>query len=218
MTTIYALIDPLTSHIRYVGKTRSKLSKRLGDHVSKARQNKNTHVYAWIRSLLIKGSSPEIIPLEITEDWQEAEQFWIAYRRMIGCNLTNHTVGGETSPVMTNEVRQKISKAQLGKKRKPLREERKAKISLSLKGQSFSSDRIQKIKAATKLAMNTPEIKAKLGKLKGRPCDPKHVAKRALSNTGRKRSPEAIKRMTDAQRLRRQNEVERFRLPVPPRG
>jgi len=52
MIRIYTLSHPLTNEIRYVGKTKKILSKRLGEHVSAARKTPMTHCHKWIKSLL----------------------------------------------------------------------------------------------------------------------------------------------------------------------
>jgi hypothetical protein len=52
MTKIYALVDPHTSQVRYVGRTTQTVTQRLAHHIGAAKRGKNKHpVYAWIRSL-----------------------------------------------------------------------------------------------------------------------------------------------------------------------
>jgi len=95
---IYGLVDPRNDQLRYVGKTKHQLSRRLTQHMADARgQYKNYHSSNWMRSLLVKGLEPEIFLIESVAraEWEEAEQFWIAYFRYIGANLTNLTAGGE---------------------------------------------------------------------------------------------------------------------------
>lgn len=98
-TAIYGLIDPRTNQLRYVGKTIQPLTNRLRLHLNDAQKIRRRHVCAWIRSLQRDGVEPEIFEIDRAgEDWAEQEQFWIAYFRYIGCNLTNQTIGGEGSP------------------------------------------------------------------------------------------------------------------------
>lgn len=93
---IYALIDPRTSRIRYIGKAKN-LSARLRSHVSAAANNAVTHKYCWIRSLLKSGLRPEIKIVETCseENWKDKERFWIAHFLNEGADLANHTKGGD---------------------------------------------------------------------------------------------------------------------------
>lgn len=95
-TSIYGLADPTTGQLRYVGKT-TKPRRRLDEHIADARRGVNRPSSHWIRSLLKKGQRPEIFEIEecgAGTDWEEAEQFWIAYFRSIGCRLLNLSIGG----------------------------------------------------------------------------------------------------------------------------
>ena len=94
MTSIYALIDPLTLQVRYVGKTRMSIQRRLANHIGSKKALHSSH---WVHGLKDRGYYPNVIELEsnlATDEWPEAEQFWIAYFRMIGADLTNYTKGG----------------------------------------------------------------------------------------------------------------------------
>jgi hypothetical protein len=101
-THIYGLVDPTTNELRYVGKTVVKPSRRALSHRWLARNApRKNHVQAWLAGLHVKGHEPEIVTIETVPaggDWVEAEQFWIAYFRMIGANLCNLTIGGEGAP------------------------------------------------------------------------------------------------------------------------
>lgn len=101
-TCIYGLVDPRTDELRYIGKTVRRPSHRLFTHQWLARTSKRkSHVQAWLANLLKDGREPEVVVIEIVPagvDWVEAEQFWIAYFRMIGADLCNLTIGGDGSP------------------------------------------------------------------------------------------------------------------------
>jgi len=58
---IYVLIDPLTLKVRYIGRTKCSLEKRLGEHISKSKLEYNfTHKCNWIKSLLKQNLKPII--------------------------------------------------------------------------------------------------------------------------------------------------------------
>ncbi len=94
---IYTLSDPRTGFVRYVGKTVRPLGRRLSAHLRDVKaQEYGHHAACWIRSLLAVGVRPVIEPLEDSpEDIDEAERFYIAYLRFLGCDLTNSTPGGD---------------------------------------------------------------------------------------------------------------------------
>lgn len=93
---IYGLFDPLTTELRYVGKTLYSVKKRLKQHVF---HTKNSALKTWIDDLGAHGCRPEIAALEVvdSDEWQDAERFWIAYFRSIGANLLNAHEGGGAS-------------------------------------------------------------------------------------------------------------------------
>lgn len=90
---IYALKNPDTNEIRYVGKTKNLLKKRLYEHCTKRNLLSKTHKNFWIKSLLELNKKPVIELLEIcsSNNWKEREIFWITQFN----NLTNTTLGGE---------------------------------------------------------------------------------------------------------------------------
>ncbi|MHB1086139.1 MAG: NUMOD3 domain-containing DNA-binding protein [Minisyncoccota bacterium] len=98
VTRIYGLADPRDGCVRYVGKTKGALRTRRNAHVSDVKRGR-TFIprHRWLKSLLDAGITPEIIEIDIvsTDGWQEAEQFWIAYLRSLGCDLLNATAGGD---------------------------------------------------------------------------------------------------------------------------
>jgi hypothetical protein len=63
--TIYALADPVTFQVRYVGRTGRTAIQRLRDHVQAAKRGDSDPVYEWIRSL-----APRIPVLIILQEVQ----------------------------------------------------------------------------------------------------------------------------------------------------
>jgi hypothetical protein len=96
--SIYALIDPLTDEIRYVGRTVNKLSRRLGEHINTSLRGKikNTAKREWIEWLLSQGARPSIKLLEVgnQRNFKELEKKWIAKLRPTG-RLLNIKSGGD---------------------------------------------------------------------------------------------------------------------------
>lgn len=91
---IYGLYSSKDDIIRYVGKTKYMLSKRLREHINGALlRNCKTHKDNWIRQTYNDGYNIEIKLIEECDDsiWEDREKFWISSIE----NLTNLTEGGE---------------------------------------------------------------------------------------------------------------------------
>lgn len=106
---IYALRDPVTKEIRYIGKCTS-LPSRLKAHLN---SKDDTRKCRWIASLRTEGYRPEALKLEEgVGDWQSRERFWIAFYRSEGNDLCNHTDGGEGLSGASEETRNKLRELQ----------------------------------------------------------------------------------------------------------
>lgn len=117
---IYALRDPRTGRIRYVGKTVDRES-RIIDHISQARLNASrgraTRKEYWILQLDRLGLRPTVEVLEVVtcDTWEERERRWIAELRALGYELTNIAAGGNRVDVpRTPEQHAKIGVARRG--------------------------------------------------------------------------------------------------------
>lgn len=117
-TFIYALCEPGTSTVRYIGKA-DKPEKRLKAHVTTSIHQKN-HLGNWLRSLQSKGVAPAMVILREVEygNWQESEERYIRIARGCGMRLVNSTEGGE-GVTITPEILKKIVAKNTGKKRTP---------------------------------------------------------------------------------------------------
>lgn len=94
---VYALLDPRTRAVRYVGKSSSGM-RRPRRHAVEARGGGKTHCDRWVRQLQASGFEYGIIILEDSgagADLSARERWWIAFARAWGCALTNLTDGGE---------------------------------------------------------------------------------------------------------------------------
>lgn len=114
MSVVYALADPQTLEIRYVGKTVRTPARRLQIHRNVAARQTIPHVCAWIRGL---GISPVMLILERDPpDLEQAEIRWIAELREAGFNLCNMTDGGDgrKNYVPTEETKARISASSKG--------------------------------------------------------------------------------------------------------
>lgn len=117
-TFIYALLDPSTGKVRYVGKS-DHPDKRLLGHCSL--DGFNPWKDRWIAQLKEAGLSPVLKVIEecYRAAWPERERHWINHYREAGLGLTNITEGGDSPPPRrgcrcTDEQRARMSAAQLG--------------------------------------------------------------------------------------------------------
>lgn len=110
---IYVLIDPLTSKIRYIGRTTNSLSLRLNGHLSKAKLKQN-HKDCWILHLLKKGEIPKIKLFKEINGWTESHQYeksLIKKAIEFGFDLVNLDDRGEggINKLLSKDARVKIS-------------------------------------------------------------------------------------------------------------
>jgi hypothetical protein len=164
---IYVLKHPVTNEIRYVGLTRFPV-KRLNNEINYPHTN---HLRNWVNSLKRELLKPVMELVEETEEGLacDAERKWIAEMRARGCRLLNFTDGGERGYTYPDEVRAAISAAIRGKKRRPMSDEHKAKISASQKGSKkpWSSARfveLNKSRAGIPLSEETKKKLSEIGK------------------------------------------------------
>lgn len=142
-------------NIRYVGKSKQKLTRRLSQHLLDAKRHKmnkdfKNHNYNWINKELEDGFKIIILELDSmefleNEDWKWLEQYWISQLRIWGFDLTNLTDGGD------GNQNQKFSKESIEKRASKLRgkhrdEITKEKISKGLQGIKRSEETKQKLK------------------------------------------------------------------------
>lgn len=105
---IYSLSNPETDEIRYVGKTKLFLAKRLSQHIANIKKLGNYKCKSWIKSLQKRGLQPKIELIEevSAETWEAEEIFYISYFKYLGFKLTNHSEGGlKITPNYSSKVR-----------------------------------------------------------------------------------------------------------------
>jgi hypothetical protein len=90
-TYIYALEDPITNIIKYIGKSDDP-AKRLDVHLN--RLSKNTAKNSWLKSL---SEKPNILILDEIQktEWGFWEKYWISQFKTWGFKLKNSTNGGD---------------------------------------------------------------------------------------------------------------------------
>lgn len=151
--TIYALKDPITGLLDYVGATRD-LKRRLREHKK------------------VLGYRPDHIVLETgIGDWRQVEHRWIEKLRAEGASLRNKTVGGDGCQSHGPDARRKLSEAGRGR-RKP--DGFGAKVSAAQLGQSknWSPEGRERVIAAAARGLRnfwgrmTPDEKAAVCKIR----------------------------------------------------
>jgi len=125
---IYGLIEPITGQIKYIGKTKQLLQKRLSAHISECNKS-NTKKNTWLKSLKKNGLKPKIEELDLVleSEWEFWEQYWISQFKTWGFELKNTDEGG------------KGQSSEFMKKNNPMfKKKNRKKVSQSLKGNQFA--------------------------------------------------------------------------------
>lgn len=195
---IYALCDPVTDAIRYIGKSNDP-KQRYYRHIKDTRRGNGTHRCNWIRSLLEKNQRPILRILQEIPDgsWEKSERQWILYFRWCGCDLTNATDGGEGG-LISEETKTKISAANRGKS--PTAETRE-KLSVAGRGRKHTPESIKKMSINRRGKKPSAQTKEKMSAAKrGRKLSEGHKNKISAGLTGREVSPETRKKISTANR------------------
>jgi hypothetical protein len=149
-TTLYALVDPRTGLVRYIGKTSKAPEERLHYHI-KGSKHKRCHREKWISMLIEMGLQPQLQIIDVVEgNGSQAEMDLIKKYREMGCDLTNATDGGDGSPGYkhTEESRAKIREK---RKNQKFSKESIEKRAASLRGRPRSTEARQAISAGHRL-------------------------------------------------------------------
>jgi len=112
--SIYALIDPITCKIRYIGRTKNELKIRLSGHMSKCIRKSN-HKECWLYGLRINGLKPKIKLITTVYGWEFSHKYeQQLINKCIGfgfdlVNLDDKGMGG-INKIISTEQRASISK------------------------------------------------------------------------------------------------------------
>ena len=139
-TFIYALLDPNTLQVRYIGKSNNP-KMRMYRHVYDAIHDKSrTHKNNWVRSLVHKKQRPIMQVIECCDMavWQEREKYYIAFYGK--ANLLNVKDGGDGTTTIFCSA------------------DRAAKISKALKGRPRSAEEVERIRLMNVGRKHTAEV------------------------------------------------------------
>lgn len=196
---IYALKDPITGLIRYIGVT-TRPKTRLKEHLQPSNVKKSNHRSCWIRSLVSKGQHPviEFLAQAGANTWEQDEIDYISVFKSLGCDLINHTDGGGGLLNPPPAVREKISAAKIGKA--PWNKGKTCpQLSAAMSGEknpNFGRVPWNKGKPCPAVAVRIGNKNPAFGKIPwnkgvtGTKRSPEAIAKTAAKNTGKKRTLE----------------------------
>lgn len=165
--SIYKLMDPITSEVRYVGITKHQIEERLKGHIKMARRGKPFPVCRWIR-LLMKQNLKPLIELIEENSSPDRESYFIREYRNEKCRLLNCSNGGRGLLEATPETRMKLADAIRQRWSEPIFRE---KFMRNRSPMPFTSVTRQKLSAAGSGRKHTPETIMKMCK----PKTPLHI-------------------------------------------
>lgn len=109
---IYCLYNPYNCEIRYIGRTKSSLEKRLSQHICKSKNYySNSHKENWVRNLLKNGIKPKIRILTILDcTWEESHIYEkdLVKRHLIKHRLVNGVDAGPGTLIKNININNEI--------------------------------------------------------------------------------------------------------------
>lgn len=161
--SVYALVDPRTNEIRYVGVA-GNTRTRLQSHLREAKKNKQTYKARWLRQILSQGMLPLLQVLEAGSGggWAESEKRWIAELRAAGTRLSNLTDGGEGVPGLRWTPEQRESLAARVRAYRVAHPEEKARLDAASRAYWNTENARLQQSEKTKAYVSRPDTRARL--------------------------------------------------------
>ena len=198
MKSIYALKDPETGEIKYVGAT-NNIHKRYQRHCYRDKKPKGPKSL-WCNSLINKGLKPILVVLDAEpENWGLAEDYWI--KKHIDTVLNSQSGGNHKGSTQFDEYKRRIGNGNIGKKRTP---EQIKRLSEAHKHQRPSPEQVKRTADKLRGKKRPAYVGEKISKsLTGRKLSNDHVEKIRKNNIGTKRSSNTKLKMSGSQKARR---------------
>lgn len=162
---IYALSNPCTQEIRYIGRSSSGL-KRAKHHLNFSVYTKSKlPVHGWIHKLIKNGLLPKVAIIEDCGTFEAsicAEIHYIQLFKKEGHRLLNCTDGGEGTigRKVSQEVKERLSKLYTGKKQSvaSIEKMRQAKLGKKLTAEHRKNIQAHSYKAKKVICVTTGQI------------------------------------------------------------
>jgi group I intron endonuclease len=203
---IYRVTNIINGKV-YIGQTVKTLEMRKSLHLSNLKKGSDLYFHRAIKKYGEENFKWEILcELDSKEKLDEMEKFLISIYKKEKCGCYNMTDGGDgaTGYKHTEENKKKISESNKGRinpykgrKRKPLSDETKKKLSEAHKGKIISEETRKKISTANKGKKRSEESKKRIsiGK-KGIPKSKETKKKLSDANKGKKHTEESKQKMS----------------------
>lgn len=158
MGEIYKITHVATGRV-YVGQTTQKNGSRSrwNNHCKRAADGLNTYFYRAIRKYGSKAFAVEVIEVCSNEALNARESFWISEFRSNQKGFGFNSTSGGDRCEMTSEAKKNMSISASSRKRGPLSEITKQKISDANKGKRRNPEQIERIKEGRLHIVNLSE-------------------------------------------------------------
>lgn len=220
-TFIYALCEPDTRAIRYIGKSNDPQKRFLG-HLREAGR-KISYKANWIFSLLSQELEPRLLILKEVpvSDWEDWERCYIRNAKMLGFRLTNFTEGGDgvSLPGGLNPCAGKFGPAHPAFGRKVSEQERE-ETRKRFAGVPKSAEHRKKLSLVNigKKYVRSAEYRKKLSERStGHECSPETRKKIGDANRGKKRTLEFCEKVSASRRGYKHSEETKQKMRHPHR-
>lgn len=205
--SVYALRDPRTGIIRYVGRSVTP-QQRYKMHINTARRGTgrraNKKLLEWINSLFDELLEPEFVILEMCSSEEELnarEIVWIRRLRELGVPLLNIKVGGQAASGWKKSEESKVAHSAGNRKRFSDPDQRTNHSKSAKKRWSDENERIAQSLRMVEVQAR-PEVKAKISEaLKGRVFS--EETKQRMSASAKRRAASVEFRRASRERMKK---------------